>query len=173
MGQEGEASVEEILESIKKVIARDNRAGALEARRLREQAADQADAEAPPHETAERPRQHQVRDAEEVLDLANMEFAPDDESSALPIENARGNPDESPLIADTVRSAMQENLAALAMLAEPGARPQIVRSGETSLEGLTRELLRPMLAQWLEAHLPAMVEKLVQAEIARIVGKKV
>ena len=33
MGHEGEASVEEILESIKKVIARDNRAGALEARR--------------------------------------------------------------------------------------------------------------------------------------------
>jgi hypothetical protein len=94
MGHEGEASVEEILESIKKVIARDNRAVA------------------------------------------------------------------------------QENLAALAMLAEPPARPQIVRSGETSLEGLTRELLRPMLAEWLEANLPAMVEKLVQAEIARIVGKK-
>jgi len=46
-----------------------------------------------------------------------------------------------------------------------------VRSGETSLEGLTRELLRPMLAEWLEANLPAMVEQLVQAEIARIVGK--
>jgi cell pole-organizing protein PopZ len=29
-----------------------------------------------------------------------------------------------------------------------------------------------MLAEWLEAHLPAMVEKLVQDEIARIVGKR-
>jgi cell pole-organizing protein PopZ len=29
-----------------------------------------------------------------------------------------------------------------------------------------------MLAEWLEANLPGMVEKLVQAEIARIVGKK-
>jgi hypothetical protein len=58
------------------------------------------------------------------------------------------------------------------MLAEPPARPQIVRQGETSLEGLTRELLRPMLAEWLEANLPAMVENLVQAEIARIVGKR-
>jgi hypothetical protein len=80
--------------------------------------------------------------------------------------------EETPLIADQVRDAMQENLAALAMLAEPPARPQIVRSGETSLEGLTRELLRPMLAEWLEANLPAMVESLVQAEIARIVGKR-
>ena len=47
-----------------------------------------------------------------------------------------------------------------------------MRSGETSLEGLARELLRPMLAQWLDQHLPAMVERLVAAEIARIVRKK-
>ena len=67
---------------------------------------------------------------------------------------------------------MRESLAALAMLAEPSAPPQIVRSGETSLEGLVRELLRPMLAQWLEANLPAIVDRMVQAEIARIAGKK-
>jgi hypothetical protein len=107
-----------------------------------------------------------VRDADDVLDLGAMECEP--EPSAMPMDQA----DESPLIAETVRDAMQENLAALAMLAEPPARPQIVRSGETSLEGLTRELLRPMLADWLEANLPAMVESLVQAEIARIVGKR-
>ena len=77
-----------------------------------------------------------------------------------------------PLIKEEVRGAMQENLAALAMLAEPGARPQIVRSGETSLEGMTRELLRPMLAKWLDQNLPGMVEKMVQAEIARIAGKR-
>jgi cell pole-organizing protein PopZ len=161
MGQDNEASVEEILESIKKVIARDNRAGAIEARRRR-MLVSEDDAEAP----APLARTHKVRDSEEVLDLSEMEVAP--EPSALPLDGA----EESPLIADQVRDAMQENLAALAMLAEPPARPQIVRSGETSLEGLTRELLRPMLAEWLEANLPAMVESLVQAEIARIVGKR-
>jgi cell pole-organizing protein PopZ len=67
---------------------------------------------------------------------------------------------------------MRESLAALAMLAEPGAPPQIVRSGETSLEGLVREMLRPMLAQWLETNLPAIVDRMVQDEIARIAGKK-
>ena len=36
MHQPGEPSVEEILDSIKKVIARDNRAGAMDARRRRE-----------------------------------------------------------------------------------------------------------------------------------------
>lgn len=167
MAQDNEASVEEILESIKKVIARDNRAGALEARRRRMLVSEDDDAEPAPLA-----RTHQVRDApeagDEVLDLSNMECLP--EPSALPLTGSLS--DEFPLIADTVRDAMQENLAALAMLAEPGAKPQIVRSGETSLEGLTRELLRPMLAEWLEANLPAMVESLVQAEIARIVGKR-
>jgi hypothetical protein len=167
MAQDNEASVEEILESIKKVIARDNRAGALEARRRRMLVSEDDDAEPLPLA-----RTHQVRDAPEtgddVLDLSDMECPP--EPSALPRTESLS--DESPLIADTVRDAMQENLAALAMLAEPGAKPQIVRSGETSLEGLTRELLRPMLAEWLEAHLPTMVERLVQAEIARIVGKR-
>ena len=67
---------------------------------------------------------------------------------------------------------MRQSLAALAMLADPPAKPQIVRSGETSLEGLVREMMRPMLAQWLDANLPEIVERLVKAEIARIAGKK-
>ena len=162
IGQVGEASVEEILESIKKVIARDNRVGAMESRRRRMLVSE--DEHTPPPPLV---RTHQVRDVEEVLDLADMELA--GEAPAVPL--AADANEETPLIAERVRDAMQENLAALAMLAEPPARPQIVRSGETSLEGLTRELLRPMLAEWLEANLPAMVEQLVQAEIARIVGK--
>ena len=164
-GQNGEASVEEILESIKKVIARDNRVGALEARRRR-MLVSEDDAAQP----APLARTHKVRDAEEVLDLSEMEVEAEEPARkpVMPMDLA----EETPLIADQVRDAMQENLAALAMLAEPPARPQIVRSGETSLEGLTRELLRPMLAEWLEANLPAMVEGLVQAEIARIVGKR-
>ena len=51
-------------------------------------------------------------------------------------------------------------------------QPQIVREGETSLEGLVRDMLRPMLSQWLDDNLPAMVEELVKAEISRIAGKK-
>ena len=161
MGENNEASVEEILESIKKVIARDNRAGALEARRRRMLVSEDSESDPAPLL-----RSHMVRDSDEVLDLADMECVA--ELSALPLDQT----DDTPLVAEAVRDAMQDNLAALAMLAEPGAKPQIVRTGETSLEGLTRELLRPMLAEGLEANLPAMVEKLVQAEIARIVGKR-
>ncbi len=91
-----------------------------------------------------------------------MELADDESENEDP---------QAPLTSEAVGESMRENFAALAMLAEPGAPPQIVRSGETSLEGLVRDLLRPMLAEWLDKNLPGMVEKMVQAEIARIAGK--
>ena len=101
-----------------------------------------------------------------MLDLADMEL---EQPPALELGAESG---DTPLVTEAVRGAMEKNLEALAMISEPGAKPQIVRSGETSLEGLTRELLRPLLAEWLDANLPAMVEQMVQAEIARIARKR-
>jgi hypothetical protein len=40
--------------------------------------------------------------------------------------------------------------------------------GERSIEEITRELLRTMLKQWLDDHLPALVERLVREEIERV-----
>jgi uncharacterized protein len=160
MRHAGEPTVEEILESIKKVIARDNRTGAAEQRRDRE-TQGMAAVELP---------QTQDDDDEDVLDLAEEgEFAMSEERAHD--EEGRDDP-EAPLLAQGARTSMQESLAALAMLAQPGVPPQIVRSGETSLEGLVRDLLRPMLADWLDKNLPPMVERMIAAEIARIVGKK-
>ncbi|MXO75410.1 DUF2497 domain-containing protein [Altererythrobacter aerius] len=171
MRQDGEASVEEILESIKKVIARDNRATAQETRRRRE-------TEGVVDRTPEAiPEPADAEEAEEVLDLAATDFvqqAPDfdDEADAEDEGDAEFGAADGSLVTESARDSMRENLAALAMLAEPGTPPQIVRSGETSLEGLTRELLRPMLSQWLDANLPGMVERMVKDEIARIAGKR-
>ncbi len=145
MRQAGEPSVEEILESIKKVIARDNRVAAASDTHVREVPTDPV-----------------AEPEDEVLDLAD----------AGEYFEAGEAPAEKPLLPEQTASSMRESLAALAMLAEPGAAPQIVRSGETSLEGLTRELLRPALAEWLDKNLPPLVERMVAAEIARIVGKK-
>ncbi len=148
MRQVSEPSVEEILDSIKKVIARDNRAGAAVERKQREErgiktaASDEFDAE-----------------ADDVFEL---------DASAELVEDEI----ETPLLPEERANSMRESLAALAMMAEPGVPPQIVRSGETSLEGLTRELLRPALAEWLDTNLPPLVERMVAAEISRIVGKK-
>ena len=166
MRQDGEASVEEILESIKKVIARDNRVGAVEARRRRHSEAEDA------------PEPADAEEAEEVLELDTeaMVDLPAGENGDGVTESgeydADDEVDEEPLLTAAARDSMRDNLAALAMLAEPGARPQIVRSGETSIEGLVREMLRPMLAQWLDEHLPPMVERMVRDEIARVAGKR-
>ncbi len=161
--QAGEPSVEEILESIKKVIARENGTGFGSAPFGRRRA------------IAEAVEPAATEEAEEVLELDEdamvalaAEQAEQDRYEADPPSTAA----DAPLTAEATSSAMRENFAALAMLAQPGRQPQIVRSGETSLEELTRELLRPMLARWLEENLPGMVEELVKAEIARIAGKK-
>ena len=149
MRHEGEPSVEEILESIKKVIARDNREAQQVERSRRESAGIALQASDPADQDG----------ADEVLDLG--EELIDGEPRA-----------EDGLTTESAARSMRDSLAALAMIAEPGAPPQIVRSGETSLEGLVRDLLRPMLAEWLDRNLPEMVERLVKAEIARIAGKK-
>jgi len=42
-----------------------------------------------------------------------------------------------------------------------------IRSAELA-DGMVRELLRPMLKQWLDDNLPSIVERLVRAEIQRV-----
>ncbi len=37
-----------------------------------------------------------------------------------------------------------------------------------TLEDLVKEMLRPMLKSWLDDNLPAVVERLVRAEIERV-----
>jgi cell pole-organizing protein PopZ len=147
MRHEGEPSVEEILESIKKVIARDNREAQQVERSRRESAGIAVPLDRPNDE-----------EGGEVLDLGE---------ELIDLE-----PRPEGLTTESAARSMRDSLAALAMIAEPGAPPQIVRSGETSLEGLVRDMLRPMLAEWLDRNLPEMVERLVKAEIARIAGKK-
>lgn len=151
MRHEDEPSVEEILASIKKVIARDNRETSQAERRRREGAGVVFEQSGTRSE------------GETILDLGEAEELDD--------EDPQGR-DSGPLTTDTAARSMRESLEALAMIAEPGAPPQIVRSGETSLEGLVRDMLRPMLAEWLDRNLPDTVERLVKAEIARIAGKR-
>jgi cell pole-organizing protein PopZ len=163
MQNHGEPSVDEILESIKKVIARDSEARAEVPQRRRSLIAGGAE----PVDSDE---------AEDVLELGaglGEELIIEDDAGLDAVYGEEpGEDEEEGLIADATRSAMQQNFAALTMLSKPGKQPQIVRQGETSLEGLVRDMLRPMLSKWLDENLPGMVEDLVKAEIARIAGKK-
>jgi cell pole-organizing protein PopZ len=147
MRQSSQPSVEEILESIKQVIASDNRAGAAEVRRERETRG-----------MAER----------DILDLGADARILDEVEEDETVDEA----EDRPLLGDQVQAGISESLAALAMLSQPGARPQIVRSGETSIESLVRELLRPALAEWLDKNLPPLVERMVADEIRRISSRQ-
>ena len=104
MSQPNEASVEEILESIKKVIARDSRENALEMRRQRESDGIVRNVEIDEEVDA-------AEEDEEVLDLGEMEFAEDVNADEAPDHDP-----DSPLTSEDVRDSMRENFSALAML---------------------------------------------------------
>jgi cell pole-organizing protein PopZ len=68
--------------------------------------------------------------------------------------------DEEPLLSAEANEAVTASFGALsANLA--------ARSAELA-DGLVREMLRPMLKQWLDENLPPIVERLVRAEIQRV-----
>ena len=43
-----------------------------------------------------------------------------------------------------------------------------IGNGGITLEAMMREMLRPLLKDWLDEHLPAVVERMVEKEIARV-----
>ena len=72
-------------------------------------------------------------------------------------------PQIASLVSNAAAEASRQALSSLSGLVVRDPAP-----GDNTLEGLVRELLRPMLRDWLDAHLPAIVETLVAREIARL-----
>ena len=123
--------MEEILASIKRVIAEDSRVPGVAARARRG-----VPPEPPP------------ASEEDVLEL-------DD-----PV------PENPGLMSSDAAAASRERLAALSAL-----RQREIPADAGPLEAVVREMLKPMLKDWLDEHLPAIVEQLVTREIARITGR--
>jgi cell pole-organizing protein PopZ len=44
----------------------------------------------------------------------------------------------------------------------------VLAENARTLEDIVKEMMRPMLKQWLEENLPGLVERLVRAEIERV-----
>jgi uncharacterized protein len=132
-------SMEDILASIKKVIA--------EEKELR--------AAIPPASPATAEEEEQE---EEVLELDE----PLAEEAARP-EVDLGPPLVSKDAAEVSRTRLDhlQQVAASAP-AQPPANP---------LESVVREMLRPVLKEWLDQHLPAIVDEHVKREISRITGQ--
>ena len=90
---------------------------------------------------------------EDVLDLSVSEIVEDVPADPI-VEN----------VTEKTAQASFDELSALMVAGYAG-------SGNT-LEGLVRELLKPMLKSYLDENLPRIVEDMVEREIARISRKK-
>ncbi|WP_447725305.1 DUF2497 domain-containing protein [Sphingomonas koreensis] len=144
-----EPSMEDILSSIKRIIAEEGES-AVTARTRRPARA------APPPP---------VVDEDEILELnepAPAESRQPAERDPEP-EPVLDEAPAEPILSATTAQATRGPLEALSRMI---VKPDV--AGSDTLEGLVRELLRPMLREWLDANLPRMVEEMVQREIARI-----
>ncbi|TMJ15100.1 MAG: DUF2497 domain-containing protein, partial [Alphaproteobacteria bacterium] len=76
------------------------------------------------------------------------------------------------LVSDGAAAASRQSLAALSALKErpEPALPQ-AQGADGPLEAVVREMLKPMLKEWLDRNLPEIVESLVTREIARITAR--
>jgi len=133
-----EPSMEEILASIRRIISEEGEAAVPTPKARAPRAVREQPAEA-----------EATEEAPDILEL----------TEPMAVEAAS---DEA-LVSDEAAAASRRSLAALAMsVTQPGA------GGHSQIEDLVRELLRPMLKEWLDANLPAIVDAKVAAEIARI-----
>jgi cell pole-organizing protein PopZ len=96
-------------------------------------------------------------DEEDVLELDESMEAP----IAPPVDLG------PPLMEDEVADESRQRLEELAVVA--ASAPPVPQGNP--LEELVREMLRPILKQWLDDHLPAIVDEHVKREIHRITGR--
>ncbi len=146
-----EPTMEEILSSIKRVIEESEASSPAPRPRVPRNAA----------RTTTLPDLHR----DEVLELS--ERAP---FADAPRIEPKAEPETAPR-ADSILSAgaAEASRGPLEALSRMIVKPD--SAGDDTLEGMVREMLRPMLRDWLDAQLPGIVESMVAKEIARISGR--
>jgi cell pole-organizing protein PopZ len=76
------------------------------------------------------------------------------------------------LMAPETAAAAASSVGSLMRTLAAGRTTQVYSGGPT-LEDIVRAELRPLLKEWLDSNLPPLVERLVRAEIERVVGRAV
>ena len=74
--------------------------------------------------------------------------------------------EEAPLMSDSPAASAASSFGHLAHTVTMPSQGRV-------LEDVVRELLRPLLAAWLEEHLPAIVQAKVEEEVERIARRRV
>jgi len=182
-----EPSMEEILASIRRIIAEDD------SEKPAQRPAETASVELNPDAAAASPEAERAMDApppaspaarigalsasakaarsSTVLDLTEP-MAPSASRSASPaVDAGLASVPPAPMdhTDDVARGGLMSSATSAAVDSAFNALAQtvLVHNART-LEDLVREMLRPMLKVWLDDNLPGMVERLVRAEIERV-----
>ena len=93
------------------------------------------------------------------------------ESDEEPEDGAEKTSDS--LVSDETADASTESLAPLAkaIMKEPRSKNNVSLGTGNTLEDLVKDMIRPMLKDWLDQNLAPMVKGLVKKEIARMVRR--
>lgn len=168
-----EPSMEEILSSIKRIIAEEGDAAiATRTRRGGRSATTVADKPVTVDEILEL---SQPVDDEDILETPTPmsmgsptppKPAAEKPVRAAPAAEAAPVPAE-PIVSDSAAQATRGPLEALSRMI---VKPEV--TGSDTLEGMVRSMLKPMLSEWLDANLPRLVEDMVAKEISRITGRQ-
>ncbi|WP_221794348.1 DUF2497 domain-containing protein [Aquisediminimonas sediminicola] len=158
--------MEEILASIKRIIAEDSHASTRSAAKNSNGSHIRAVSDDVDGDFAE-----QVLELTDPVGFTPPAMETGQHGHAPAATQATNNAD---LVSDISVQATRQALEALSsvVVRAPLAHAGVVGSPSvTTLDDLVVDMLRPMLKQWLDQHLPEIVEVMVQREIARITGK--
>lgn len=75
---------------------------------------------------------------------------------------------EEPLVSEATAAAAAAAMAAIARSGTEGTTSDATGLGNRTLEAIVRDLLRPLLKEWLDQNLPAVVERVVRQEVRKI-----
>jgi cell pole-organizing protein PopZ len=170
-----EPTMEEILASIRRIISEDDQ--------------PQPSAEASPQPAEPAPAEDEVLDLTDKVEepavepapmetVGDLDVFPREVEPAPPpeIETAPPAPEPTPALAASLdeeslvsRTSAESAAASFASLSQSLMMPKEGRS----LEDLVREMMKPMLKDWLDQNLPAIVQRTVQEEVERIARARV
>ncbi|MFM7418050.1 MAG: DUF2497 domain-containing protein [Alphaproteobacteria bacterium] len=109
-----------------------------------------------------------ARSGPDLVELtSDMLVTPPRQAASAP---RMGMDDAAGLIAPAAAAAAAASVGSLLRAVSSERGSQVYRGGP-SIEDVVREEIRPILKDWLDSHLPPLVERLVRAEIERVVNR--
>ena len=174
-----EPSMEDILTSIRRILSEE---GGEETEEPRED-----DAATPPLEPVSTPEFPSP--PETVVEMTELEPEPGSQPEPEPereivLEDMEPTPAEpeadnvlvltpqmrAPLVSATAATASADVLNQLAK-AILDRRDLAIGNRDVTLEGMVREMMRPLLKEWLDRNLPYLIERLVKKEIDQMINR--